>query len=231
MPLRRSILVFAKFPEAGVAKTRLCPPLGAAEAAELAAAFLQDTCGTLHRWDGARKVVSFTPSERRREMIALVGGGFDLEPQGDGDLGARLRRAAERELAAASDVVVLLGADTPTLPPERIEAAFEALESPDVDVVLGPSVDCGYYLLGLKRVPAALFEAIEWGTPAVLPATLRALRKLELSVSVLEPWFDVDDSRDLEFLRCHLEILSLTGRGAVAPLTRRVLERLSRQTW
>ena len=220
--MKRSILVFAKYPEPGFAKRRLTPPLSREAAAALASAFLRDTCANLRPLENIRKTVSFTPLERESELRRLVGSGFELEPQVDGDLGQRMRGAAERALADGG-AVVLLGADTPTLPVRRIEAAFAALERTDTDVVLGPTVDCGYYLLGFKTVRRELFESMEWGTPAVLPSTLSVLRSLGLAVEVLEPWFDVDRAADLDFLRCHLEILALKGQLTVGAATRDAL--------
>src|SRR5271166_4019097 len=140
----RVVGVFAKWPAPGAVKTRLSgadPDWGA----RLAFAFLQDI---LNRLAGlaARRVIAYAPGEAAAEFAALAGGRFELVPQAGGDLGQRLADFIDKCLAAGAGAIVVVGADSPTLPPEFISRAFELLQT--ADVVLGPACDGGYYLLG-----------------------------------------------------------------------------------
>ena len=220
---RRAIAVFAKCPVPGRVKTRLVPPLESGEAAGLARAFLADTARLLARARAEQKTIYFAPDAGARDIAGIVGERFELTPQGGGDLGERLERAADREFERGCDALVILGADTPTLPLELVELAFAALAA--ADVVLGPAFDLGYYLVGLGRPAAAIFQGIRWGSEEVLPASLAAIRGAGLRLAVLPPFHDVDRIEDLRFLRAHIEALRLAG-GEVPQATASFLDGL-----
>jgi glycosyltransferase A (GT-A) superfamily protein (DUF2064 family) len=100
-------------------------------------------------------------------------------------------------LASGFDAVALIGSDLPTLPTTHVSTALGWLTAGRDGVVLGPSEDGGYYLIGLTRWPAHLFEGIPWGTPLVLKRTQQVAATLGMAVELLPPWYDVDSARDL----------------------------------
>ena len=214
MTTGRVLGVFAKEPAAGRVKTRLAAGRPPAWAAAVAAAFLGDTLERF-RHVGDRRVVAFAPAEARAYFAGIAGPHYDLEPQADGDLGARLRAFIEAELRRGAGRVVVLGTDSPTLPVEYVERAFAELDR--CDVVLGPATDGGYYLLGCgPRVPPA-FDAIAWGTSGVLAQTVARLEGWRLAL--LPPWYDVDTPDDWRMLCGHLAALRAAGVDAGVPRT------------
>jgi rSAM/selenodomain-associated transferase 1 len=205
--------VFAKPPTPGKAKTRLAAKVGPNRAAELASAFLGDTWALATSVPWARAVLAST--DEAPEQFALPGSP-EIWLQGEGDLGARLERVVRRGLTEA-DFVVAIGADSPGLPPLRLDQARAALLS-NADAVLGPSEDGGFYLVGLRRCPEGSFSAIPWSDSTTLDATRARLLARGLTVELIEPWFDVDVPDDLERLRGAL------ARGEIdAPRTAAVL--------
>lgn len=193
------LIVFAKAARPGRAKTRLAadPRVGADGAARLAEAFLRDTLDHASSVPGVELVLEYAPSDERAWFEALDERPR-LEPQVDGDLGLRMSTAFERELARGARRVVILGSDTPHLEPASIERAFAALI--DADLVLGPSSDGGYYLIGLRTRADALFQGVAWSTSSVLSKTLELARASNLSTSELDVLADVDEHADLERL-------------------------------
>jgi len=117
--------------------------------------------------------------------------------------------------------VVIMNSDGPTLPAAHLATAFKLLSSEEVDVVLGPSDDGGYYLLGLKRPAPRLLRQVQMSTPAVLRDTLALAQAEKLRVKLLPPWYDVDDTASLERLRQEIA----RTPPAVAPHTRAFLNR------
>lgn len=211
----RVLGLFAKWPSAGAVKTRLTvgdPDWGA----RAARAFLLDS---LHRLAvvNARRVLVFAPKEREADFAAVSAGRFDLAPQGEGDLGRRMAAFVEGHLEAGARAVVLVGADSPTLPVEYVERAFAELEH--ADVVLGPATDGGYYLVGCGPARPPLFEGVTWGGASVLAETVKALADPQWRLSVLPPWYDVDAPADWAMLRGHLAALRRAGVDPNTPHT------------
>jgi glycosyltransferase A (GT-A) superfamily protein (DUF2064 family) len=128
-----------------------------------------------------------------------------------------MQNCAEQALSGGSCPVVLVGSDAPTLPIERLQQALDLCA--DRDVVLGPCLDGGYYLIGLRRHIPEIFEGIAWSSESVLLDTLRRVQQARASVALLEPWYDVDTPEDLSLLRNHLAALSLAGEGIPCPRT------------
>ena len=135
-----------------------------------------------------------------------------------------MANCAEQALQAGSSPIVLVGSDAPTLPRQRLQQALELCA--DRDVVLGPCLDGGYYLIGLRRLIPGIFEGIAWSSETVLLDTLRRAQQVEASVALLEPWYDVDTPEDLSLLRTHLNALDLAGAAIPCPRTRRFLQEL-----
>ena len=200
------LIVFARTPVPGQVKTRLLSRLTPEQASLLHAAMIEDTAEASARFPG-RRVILFSEETPRLDLA-----GMETGRQSGGDLGTRLARAIEDGFAAGARQVVVLGSDTPHLPPERLEQALAALAR--ADLVLGPAEDGGYYLIALRRFAAAIFEGVEWGGPTVLEQTRSAAARAGFSVALLEPFFDLDEWKDLQRLK------QLSG----APRTRRLLE-------
>jgi rSAM/selenodomain-associated transferase 1 len=186
------VAVFARAPEPGRVKTRLIPVLRAAEAAELYEALLLDTVEVAESC--ARTVVAFTPSGGRGVLARLLGGRRRLLPQGPGDLGERLGRVFEI-LCGKGQRVLAVGSDCPALTAERIRTAAERLGH--ADVVIGPALDGGYYLIGLRRPQPELFRDIPWSTGSVLDVTRSRAQEAGLRVELLETARDLDTPEDL----------------------------------
>ena len=197
----RLFCVFAKFWQPGRVKTRLAGHFGD----EAAASFHRISAQTLLRRFsavGERRVLAFTPKHRRRAFAALADEQWQLMPQSLGDLGKRMSHFFSTSFANGAQAVVVIGADSPTLPQEFVDRAFERLR--DTDAVLGPSDDGGYYLIGLSRHLPDAFKGIAWGTSAVLTQTLQRLSTASCRYALLPAWYDVDTPRDLDRLRDEL---------------------------
>ena len=212
-----AVVVFAKAPRAGAVKTRLCPPLSPAAAARLYRCFLLDTLDRVQAVGSITPVVAYAP-RRARGFFAATRPGMLLLPQGGGDLGARMARVVERLLARGFAAVVILGADSPTLPLSHLRAAIRLLDSATADGVIGPSEDGGYYLIGLRGPCPVLFAGVSWGTGRVLAQTLAKARRAGRRLRLLPRWYDVDTVADLR--RLAGELRRTRGR---APRTRRLL--------
>ena len=186
-----AVVLFTKYPEPGKAKTRMIPVLGEAAAAELQRAM------TAHLIDTLRPNIDLLVRFTGRDAAAMTQlfGPSRYEPQGDGDLGQRLQRAASETLAEGRDQVIIIGADCPGVTPATLHGASALLRR--YDTVLGPARDGGYYLVGLKQPQPALFNGIDWGTDAVLQQTLDAANAAGLSVALLPVMDDVDRPEDL----------------------------------
>ena len=186
-----------KVPLAGEVKTRLCPPLSPAQAAELARCLLADRVEQLAAVPMADRLVAFWPPERETELRGLVPGEIRLIPQHGADLGARMDRLLSDLLAEGYAGAIVVGTDTPTLPTGYLEAACAALRTGAADLTLGPAEDGGYYLLGLAAPAPELFVEVPWGEATVYTTTLARARAGGRRITVLPPWFDVDRPADL----------------------------------
>lgn len=149
-----------------------------------------------------RRVLCFTPAEREREFAAVAGPAWQVQPQCAGDLGQRMRHYFEMSFAAGVDRAVLIGSDSPTLPIAYVEEAFDHLTQ--LPVVLGPSDDGGYYLIGLSGKTADIFLAIDWSTSEVWRQTTDRLRAAGQGYYELPRWYDIDTVDDLLRLRDEL---------------------------
>jgi rSAM/selenodomain-associated transferase 1 len=212
---RVPVAVFAKPPVAGDVKTRLARALGAERAARLAAAFLRDTWAVVRALPWARPVLATTTTD---PTPFGLGGDVELWQQGDGDLGERMERTLARALGEAP-AALLIGADAPALPASHLDAARAALGSSDV--VLGPSEDGGFYLIGATRLPEGSLAGLPWSRADSRLRTEAQLTARGLRVARAPEWFDVDEARDLARLG---RVLAEDPRAA--PATRAALAEL-----
>jgi len=197
----------AKAPRIGEAKTRLVPPLSAAEAAGLSACFIRDAAeniATAAQQAAIDGYVAYSPPDAAAEFAPLLAEGTRLLPSRHIGLGASLYDAAEDLLAAGYGSVCLVNSDSPTLPSAVLIDAARALSLADDRLVLGPAEDGGYYLIGLKRAHARLFADIAWSTPLVFAQTVERAREIGLEPHMLPMWYDVDDVESLRRLNAEL---------------------------
>lgn len=192
------LIVFTRFPEAGTAKTRLIPQLGAQGAADVQRRLTEQLTEKIRVLTDTFPLAVEVCFEGggAGAMARWLGNGFAYRPQGGGDIGERMARAFERVFRDGGGKAVLVGSDIPGLTGDLIREAFDALESDDL--VLGPARDGGYYLVGLKRTAAELFQDVPWGTERVLERTLEIAEDLGLSARRLETLRDLDRPEDLE---------------------------------
>jgi rSAM/selenodomain-associated transferase 1 len=193
-----ALAVMARYPALGKVKTRLAATIGAQRALDLYRAFLLDLDERFS--DGDFQLVwMYAPAAA--PFSALMRSSSICLPQEGVDLGERMRRCFEVLLESESTRftrVVMIGSDVPHIRGEAIDEAARRLD--DHDVVIGPSDDGGYYLIGLRR-PHDLFSTVDMGTPLVLEQTLRAVRAAGLTLHQLPVDFDVDEESDLTRLR------------------------------
>ena len=195
-----TVVVFAKAPLAGFAKTRLVPALGAEGAARLAQRLLVRAVQAAVRADIGPVELCCTPDAGHPAFAALAGQlGVTLGVQGEGDLGARMHRAFERVLAR-TPLALLIGTDAPALDAAYLQQAAAALRERGNDAVIGPALDGGYTLVGLKRPSPGLFDTMSWSTPEVLAQTRLRLQRLGLCHVELAPLADIDEPADLVHL-------------------------------
>lgn len=220
------VIVFVKNPVPGQVKTRLMPHLSAEQAASLYQAFLIDWCNVLSTISAAHRVIAYTPPEGLNALQALIGKDLIYIPQQGATLGERLIAAARWACDRDYAKFLFVGSDSPTLPILYVERALDLLESRDI--VIGPSVDGGYYLIGFSKHGASLsiptiFEEIEWSTEIVFRQTLRKIQTVNARLGLLPPWYDVDTSTGLQLLQDHLLGIDLAGESSPAPQTYRKL--------
>ena len=188
------VLLFSKFPEPGMVKTRLARSVGADNAAKLQRAFIEDQLGMLSEI-GASVTMCCDPFRPLIDYERLFGGGIGYAPQQGRDLGQRMLHALHQALRE-NETAVLIGSDLPDLPGRFLTEAFKALRS--AQVCLGPATDGGFYLLGLSEpLPADIFKGVAWSGPQVLQATLANCAARKLGTHLLPAWPDVDTLEDL----------------------------------
>ena len=195
------IIVFAKDPQPGKVKTRLFDRYSPEEAAQLYRAFICDTLDKAGRVEANAHILCFAPSSSTTSMAEIAGPGWDLVPQANADLGERMATALRQSLESGANRVILTGTDIPSLPSAHLSQALDALGNHDV--VLGPSTDGGYYLVGVSGDHPAIFHDIEWSTPHVFPQTIERIKAAELRLGLVPPWYDVDTPEEVDFLFAH----------------------------
>jgi len=203
--VRRLVGIMAKAPLAGYAKTRLIPVLGAAQAALLQQQMLLDTIelvSTALSGDGSITLVCPTSADRVA-LERIVPDGIGVLAHERVDLMSGLDYALTHHLAQGYEQVVLLDGDSPTLPAQYIQLGFDHLLHDAV--VLGPTLDGGYYLIGACQPQSQLFEWQQLDSAKVCQQTRARAEALGATVHMLPPWYDVDTAEDLERLCAELQ--------------------------
>lgn len=219
---RCALAIMTKAPRAGTVKTRLQPPLTASEAAVLNICFLRDISAAISQTgEHSQGVGVFTPARSEKEYEGILPSHFDLIPQRGNGFGERLTNAVEDLLHVGFESCCLINSDSPTATAEAFREAVAQLQGADDRIVLGPSDDGGYYLIGMRKVNRHLFEEIDWSTERVFAQTEARARTVGLKVHILPKFYDVDDGATLRGL-CE-ELLGENSRGDSAPVTRKFL--------
>jgi hypothetical protein len=226
VPSRTVLGIFVKHPIAGQVKTRLAAELGGERAAEIYAAFVADIV-TRFSETADERTLCFAPDTAlaREYFETLASGKYRLCPQPTGDLGVRMHSFIEQHIDCDDDGVVVIGSDSPTLPREHVERAFDELTR--ADCVLGPATDGGYYLIGMRGRVWPIFSKIEWSGCRVLEQTVKLIAEVGPKLALLPVWYDVDTPADLEVLAGHLGALAAAGSLINVEATRRALAKCS----
>src|SRR3990172_636781 len=213
MPTRANALaVMAKAPIAGKVKTRLVPPFTREQAAELYRALLMDHLEHLSGLTVAELYLVYTPDSAAPLMKQLAPPNFQCIAQHDGDLGERMNAAFIDLWQLGHRNVVVIGSDLPALPLDFLGTAFGLLATSAPQVVLGPSRDGGYYVVGMNRPTPEIFQDMTWSHGRVLTETTERLAKRGIQPALLPEWFDIDSFDDLKQLKALSEP---AARGAV----------------
>lgn len=190
-----AILLFLKAPVPGQVKTRLAANIGAQAATDVYEILVQSQLQRLPREYALE--IHFTPASAGSRLATWLGDTRNYYPQVDGNLGDRLKHAVKAAFARGAREVICIGADCPSLLLTHFVKARDQLRSNENAVVLGPTTDGGYYLIGLRQPNDALFENVRWSTAHTLNDTRLQARKAKLNVYTLETMPDVDDIEDL----------------------------------
>jgi rSAM/selenodomain-associated transferase 1 len=200
---RRALIIMAKQPKAGQTKTRLSPPLSPAQAAELYACLLLDTVDVVRRLAGQMPLtpfIAFYPAQGERDFRTLAPG-FQLLAQEGKSLNERLAGALLAVQDQGYEQVAAINSDSPALPLDYLARAYQELDDPRVDLVLGPCEDGGYYLIAWKRPYPHLVREVTMSTSTVLADTVALAHRGGLQVALLPSWYDVDDAAALARMR------------------------------
>src|SRR6266513_2339869 len=228
--------VMTKAPQAGRVKTRMIPPLTPEEAAELNRCFLRDTAAAIssacsrrpvrdaRKTARASAIAVYTPVGAESAYNGILPDDFSLLPQRGDKFGERLCFAVEDLFKCGFDTVCLIDSDSPTVPASSFAQAVDILSSPGDRVVLGPTEDGGYYLIGLKKHHRELFERIDWSTERVFEQTVARAQDIGVETKLLPSGYDVDSSTTLRQL-CD-ELLSEDSPAEIAPTTRKFLKEI-----
>lgn len=206
-----AVIIFVKRPLSGYVKTRLAASIGEKHATELYRCMLADLAETLRKL-ACTKIICFTPdnAETQSELTNYFGKDNIYLAQKGETLGKRLIHAYEYGFKYGFSNLILIGSDTPHLTPVVFENAFNKVDAGIV--VLGPSNDGGYYLLGLKKETffKKIFQKIKWSTTQVLDQTIQRIINENKKYYLLEELIDIDDENDLRLVLNELEQNSRT---------------------
>ncbi len=189
---KKLLLIFIKNPEPGKVKTRLAKTVGNIKAHQIYLDLLSHTISVAKKVDSVRQVWYSSFIDRDDE---IAGSSFQKFVQKGGDLGERMKYAFAQGFKDGYEKVVIIGSDCPVITARIIEDAYLKLN--ECDVVLGPSEDGGYYLLGMRQLIPGLFSNIDWSSEQVLQQTMVAIQQKKLTWHQLPVLNDIDTEEDL----------------------------------
>jgi len=195
----RCLLLFIRNPQKGKVKTRLAATIGDDVTLELYRQFVLSMLSTIKK-GGFPFHICLHPKRALNDLKGWLGPEYRYLPQRGRDLGERMKNGFLDTFTRGFEKVVLIGSDIPDLPPSFIEEAFASLS--EMDAVIGPSYDGGYYLIGFKNESFSprVFEGIAWGTEKIFKGTIQILRDEKRKLYILPRWRDIDSIEDLKDL-------------------------------
>jgi uncharacterized protein len=191
------IVVFAKAPRPGLAKTRMIPVLGPQGAADLARRMLSEALAKALEAKLGPVELCVSPFEDAIWAELNISQSVIITNQGEGDLGERMARACARTLAGG-EFVLLIGTDCPSCDASYLRSMAQALRTHDA--VIAAAADGGYPAIGLSRFDPSVFQGVTWSTSTVLRVTLEKFRALQRTVQVFPELNDIDEPEDLKYL-------------------------------
>lgn len=197
--MKQCLGLFAKHWQPGEVKTRLARTVGDEGAAALYRAFVETTAVRLSELQ-REKMLAYAPAAEaaRIAFSSEVFQKWTIEPQVEGDLGSRMSAFFDARLKEGFKSIVLMGTDSPNVPLATVQKAFQELKSSPV--VLGPTLDGGYYLVGISQQIPPIFGHMPWSTSDLWLQTISRLKESGIKFATLQPWYDVDELDDLEQL-------------------------------
>ena len=215
--MKDCLIVFAREPKAGKVKTRLQKYLSKDMCVQLYKAFLNDTLELARAIKCFDKVLAYDSFTLEPAYLKTIARDFIFYKQNGRNLGEKMYNAFKFAMRMNCDRTVIIGSDSPNLPVKYVKEAYRRLDRSDI--VLGPSYDGGYYLIGVKKPCAGIFRGVKWGSRTVLENTVKNAGNIGKIVSILEKWYDIDDFAALTLLRKDLK-----KDKKAAPWTRKLLK-------
>lgn len=200
--MHRTLVIMAKAPRIGAVKTRLAKSLPVQAVTELYGCLLNDTIALAQTLDQV-EIAIMCPASDVEDMLLAAATPVRVVPQTGSGLAAALDSVFVNFAAAGRPGVIAFNSDTPHLPASALQSAFDVLET--CDLVIGPTYDGGYYLVGARAPHPGLFTHDGMGTATALDALLRRASTLNLSVRVIDPFYDIDVEADLNQLSAELQ--------------------------
>ena len=195
--MNHCLIIFAKEPQKGKVKTRLQSFLSQSQCLDLYKAFLKDTIDLAKKVKCQKRILAYA-SRKNPQYLRSIAKSFELYRQNGRNLGDKMHNAFKFANKNKADKTVIIGSDSPNLPIGLIKDAFTNLNKSDL--VLGPSIDGGYYLIGLKKPLRKLFRDVKWSSENVLDKTIKNARDANKKVALLKVWYDIDDKESLVHL-------------------------------
>ena len=218
-----ALAIMGKAPVAGAVKTRLVPPLTPVQAAEFYRALMLDQFDHLRKYPSATRYVFYTPADAGETFHSLAGGDYVYLAQRGADLGARMQQVFSELWRLGQRNIILVGSDLPALPWAILDAGFAQVAQAAPRVVLGPSRDGGYYLIGMNSPTPEIFQEMTWSHDQVLAETEKRLRALDVPFHLLPGLFDFDSVEDIRRWRDADD----AANGVAMARTREYVERLT----
>lgn len=202
---KNGLIIFAKFPEEGKVKTRLAEGIGKKKATQFYKLCAENLFDQATNISFTHTFLFFDPTSTKEKMKEWIKFDFEYHPQNNSDLGTRMAEAFKALFDKGVKKAVIVGTDVPDMNKIILEQAFDSLNK--YDLVISPSPDGGYNLLGMKKLYLSLFENIEWSSSSVLSKTVDAAKKQNLTIKLLDQLIDIDTEKEL------LEWLAISNKG------------------
>lgn len=193
--MKQAIILYTRVPLAGRTKTRLMPYLSPGQCRKLHEYFLKEICHTCEAVE-ADLLVFCTPWEERARLRQLWSREIPMYPQSGSDLGEGMANAFRQAFALGYEKVLLMGTDVPQVKVETLRGQFDNLDT--ADIVINPTRDGGYFLIGMKQAYDEIWHVRQYGTGTVFEETLAHMRRMQLTVAVGETYLDIDTPEDLQ---------------------------------